>query len=142
MSPPLGLTSRSVTPLRSIPLTLVRMNYQLLRIPLQLIEQVVKSRLDEHDRTRLTYEKFLVRCDRTADTHLGDTVRAKRAEELRRHILATHMTVTLQRRRLELQREREAAYRTAQWEERQRHKDRLLAATVVPLFDPIEPPSP
>ncbi len=118
------------------------MNYRMLRIPLQLIEQVAESRLDEHDRSRLTYEGFLVQCDRTAATHLGDTVAAERAEELRRHILATQMTVALQRRRLEQRREAEAADRTAQWEERQRHKERLRAATVVPLFDPIEPPSP
>ena len=142
MFPPRGLASQSVTTLRSIPRTLLRMNYRLLRIPLQLIERAAESRLDEHDRSRLTYEGFLVQCDRTAATNLGDTVAAERAEELRRHILATQMTIALQRRRLEQRREAEAADRTAQWEERQRHKERLRAATVVPLFDPIDPPSP
>ncbi len=142
MFPPRGLASQSVTALRLIPLALLRMNYRLLRIPLQLIEQVAESRLEEHDRSRLTYEGFLVQCDRTAATHLGDTVAAERAEELRRHILATQMTVAWQQRRLEQRREAEAAGRTAQWEERQRHKERLRAAKVVPLFEHIDPPSP
>src|SRR6476661_4767774 len=136
MFPPRGLASQSVTTLRSIPLALLRMNYRMLRIPLQLIEQVAESRLDEHDRSRLTYEGFLVQCDRSAATHLGGTVANKNDEKMRHSILATQMTVALQRRRLEQRRAAEAAGRTAQWEKRQRHKERLRAAKVVPLFDP------
>ncbi|UNN05146.1 hypothetical protein MOO23_39520 (plasmid) [Rhodococcus opacus] len=124
--------------LRLTPLALLRINYRLLCFPLHLIEDVATAQLDDHDPIRLAYERFLVRCDRTAALHLGDTDAAERAQDLRRHILGVQLTIARRRRRIRQQRDADGAARMAQWEARQQHKERLRAAKVVSLFEYIE----
>ena len=57
------LPSPIVTTLRGPALALLRFNYHLARIPLQLAEWGVLSRLDEQASTRLAYEQLLIDCD-------------------------------------------------------------------------------
>ena len=52
--------------LGSLSLALLRVNYRLARLPLQLFEDVAVSRLDEQEPVRLAYEQILIDCDRAA----------------------------------------------------------------------------
>ncbi|MFE5704495.1 hypothetical protein [Rhodococcus koreensis] len=77
-----------MTTLRGVPMTLLRMNYQLLRIPLQFVEYVAITQLDERAPARLAYEQLLIRCDRAAAYLLDDENADGRAAELHRHTTA------------------------------------------------------
>ncbi|EID78031.1 MULTISPECIES: hypothetical protein [Rhodococcus] len=69
----------------ALPKAVARINYRLVHIPLQLIEDVAISQLDEAAPTRLAYEQFLIGCDRTAAHPLGDPGAAARAAALHAH---------------------------------------------------------
>ena len=71
--------------LGSVPAALARLNYRLLRIPLQAIEDLGMSQLDDQAPARLAFEQFLIDCDWAAACLLGDENAAARAADLRRH---------------------------------------------------------
>ncbi|MGW5153129.1 hypothetical protein [Rhodococcus koreensis] len=60
--------------LAGIPRAVLRVEYSLARIPLQLLEDLTAAHLDEQAPTRLAYEQFLIGCDRAAHL-LGDKTR-------------------------------------------------------------------
>ncbi|MCV7420345.1 IF2 family translation initiation factor [Mycobacterium yunnanensis] len=75
----------------TIPRTILRLQYQLVRLPLQLIEERVVSRLDAEAPARLVYERSLGVLDATVGNALGDArlkrtgaSLAKRSDELAR----------------------------------------------------------
>ncbi|MFC9555890.1 hypothetical protein ACFTWF_34280 [Rhodococcus sp. NPDC056960] len=75
-------------------MTFLRINYQLLRIPLQLVEHIATTQLDEQAPTRLAYERLLIRCDRAAAYLLDDEDADGRAAELDRHTAAVRVAIT------------------------------------------------
>ena|SRR6476620_33387 len=87
------LPSPIVTTLRGPALALLRFNYHLARIPLQLAEWGVLSRLDEQASTRLAYEQLLIDCDRLAARLLDDEEAARRADDLDRHIVLVRTVI-------------------------------------------------
>ncbi|MBC2641212.1 hypothetical protein H5400_20425 [Rhodococcus wratislaviensis] len=87
------LSSPTVTTLRGPALALLRFNYHLVRIPLQLAEWGVLSRFDEQASTRLAYEQLLIDCDRLAARLLGDEEAARRADDLDRHIVLVRTVI-------------------------------------------------
>ncbi|MBC2638265.1 hypothetical protein H5400_05030 [Rhodococcus wratislaviensis] len=78
---------------------ILRMNYQLARIPLQVVENVGMAQLDEQAPARLAYEQFLIDCDRAAAYLLNDENAAKRAADLKRHTAAVRLLIARQQRR-------------------------------------------
>jgi hypothetical protein len=75
----------------TIPRSILRLQYQLVRIPLQLIEDRVVTRLDSEAPARLIYERSLGVLDATVGSALGDrklknqgASLAKRSDELAR----------------------------------------------------------
>ncbi|MGW5153394.1 hypothetical protein [Rhodococcus koreensis] len=66
----------------ALPQSVARVAYRLVRIPLQLIEDIALSQLDEAARTRLAYEKVLIECDLAAAHLLDDPGAAARAAAL------------------------------------------------------------
>ncbi|WP_312033712.1 MULTISPECIES: hypothetical protein [unclassified Rhodococcus (in: high G+C Gram-positive bacteria)] len=82
-----------MTTLRGPALALLRFNYHLVRIPLQLAEWGVLSRFDEQASTRLAYEQLLIDCDRLAARLLGDEEAARRADDLDRHIVLVRTVI-------------------------------------------------
>lgn len=75
----------------TIPRTILRFQYQLVRLPLQLIEERVVARMDAEAPARLVYERSLGVLDATIGNALGDSrlkkrgaALAKRSDELAR----------------------------------------------------------
>ena len=75
----------------TIPRTILRFQYQFVRLPLQLIEERVVSRMDAEAPARLAYERSLGVLDATVGNALGDArlkrtgaSMAKRSDELAR----------------------------------------------------------
>lgn len=75
----------------TIPRTILRFQYQLVRVPLQLIEERVMARMDAEAPARLVYERSLGVLDATIGNVLGDprlkrrgAALAKRSDELAR----------------------------------------------------------
>lgn len=103
----------SVT-LGSLSMALLRLNYRLARIPLQLVEDVGIALLDERAPTRLAYEQLLITCDSAAAILLGDEYAAARAADMRRRNAGVRVTIARRHQRvdaesaalLDLQRER------------------------------------
>lgn len=95
-------------------MALLRLNYRLARIPLQLVEDVGIALLDEHAPTRLAYEQLLITCDHAAAILLGDEYAAARAADMRRRSAGVRVTIARRHQRvdaesaalLDLQRER------------------------------------
>jgi len=58
--------------LSSAPLAVLRVPYMIVRLPLQLIEQQVMSRLSEEAPVRLVYERTLGALDGAVGSMLGD----------------------------------------------------------------------
>ncbi|EHI43409.1 hypothetical protein OPAG_09217 [Rhodococcus opacus PD630] len=79
--------------LGSLSMALLRVNYRLLRIPLQLAEDVGMAYLDEQAPARLAYEGLLLQCDRAAAYLLDDEYAAARVGELRRHRAAVRLRI-------------------------------------------------
>ncbi|MBC2638277.1 hypothetical protein H5400_05090 [Rhodococcus wratislaviensis] len=75
-------------------MTFLRINYQLLRIPLQLVGRIATTQLDEQAPSRLAYEQLLIRCDRAAAYLLDDEDADDRAAELDRHTAAVRVAIT------------------------------------------------
>lgn len=65
-----------------IPLAVLRVQYQIVRFPLQLIEDKVVSRLDSEATGRLLYERSLGVLDSTVGSFLGDSATANRGSAL------------------------------------------------------------
>ncbi|QYB07779.1 hypothetical protein I1A62_10345 [Rhodococcus sp. USK10] len=74
-------------------MTLLRMNYQLLRIPLQFVEDIAITQFDERAPARLAYEQLLIRCDRAAAHFLDDENADGRAAELHRRTTAVRVGI-------------------------------------------------
>ncbi|WP_306454259.1 hypothetical protein [Rhodococcus sp. ACS1] len=74
-----------------LPKAVARINYRLVHNPLQLIEDVAISQLDEAAPTRLAYEQFLIGCDRTAAHLLGDPGATARAAAVHAHTAAVRL---------------------------------------------------
>ena len=95
-------------------MALLRLNYRLARIPLQLVEDVGIALLDERAPTRLAYEQLLITCDSAAAILLGDEYAAARAADKRRRNAGVRVTIARRHQRvdaesaalLDLQRER------------------------------------
>ena len=68
--------------LSSAPLAVLRVPYMIVRLPLQLIEQQVLSRLSEEAPARLVYERTLGALDGAVGSVLGDRGVAKRGAAL------------------------------------------------------------
>lgn len=83
----------------ALPKAVARINYRLVHIPLQLIEDVAISQLDEAAPTRLAYEQFLIECDRTAAHLLDDPGAAARAAALHAHTAAVRPILARRRHR-------------------------------------------
>ncbi|UOT07668.1 hypothetical protein MPY17_21115 [Rhodococcus opacus] len=82
-------------------MTLLRINSQLLRIPLQFVEHVAITQLDEQAPARLAYEKLLIQCDRAAGYLLNDENANGRAAELHRHTTAVRVGIARRHRRVD-----------------------------------------
>lgn len=111
------------------------MNYDIAQFPLQLVEDVGMSRLDERAPLRLAYENVLVTVDRAAGRLLDDEAAAARACALCQRTTAVRVTIALKHRRAQQRWEAEKATRMARMEERERHRQRLRDAKVVYLID-------
>ena len=81
-------------------MALLRFPYRLLRVPLQLVEVIAQSHLDEQAPTRLAYERFLIGCDRAAAYLIGDENAARHADALTRHIAAVHLLIAREHHRI------------------------------------------
>ncbi|MDT2009734.1 hypothetical protein FXW78_49020 [Rhodococcus opacus] len=79
--------------LGSLSLALLRVNYRLARLPLQLVEDVAVSRLDEQEPMRLAYEQILIDCDRAAGYLLNDENAARRAADLKRRTASVRLLI-------------------------------------------------
>ena len=111
------------------------MNYDVAQFPLQLLEDVGMSRMDERAPLRLAYEDILVTMDRAAGRMLDNQAAAARACVLRQRTAAVRVTIALEHRRVQQRREAEKAARMARMEEWERHRRRLHDAKVVHLID-------
>ncbi|EHI43485.1 hypothetical protein OPAG_08988 [Rhodococcus opacus PD630] len=87
--------------LGSLSMALLRVNYRLLRIPLQLAEDVGMAYLDEQAPARLAYEELLLQCDRAAAYLLDDEYAAARVGELRRHRAAVRLRIARRHQRVD-----------------------------------------
>lgn len=85
--------------LGALPKTVARINYRLVHIPLQLIEDVAMSQLDEAAPTRLAYEQVLIECDRAAAHLFDDQDAAARAAALHAHTAAVRLILARRRHR-------------------------------------------
>lgn len=94
------LTIPRVT-LGSLSLALLRVNYRLARLPLQLFEDVAVSRLDEQEPVRLAYEQILIDCDRAAAYLLNDENAARRAAELERRTMSVRLLIAREHHRVQ-----------------------------------------
>ncbi|KAF0957399.1 hypothetical protein [Rhodococcus sp. T7] len=105
--------------LDSVPVALARLNYRVLRVPLQVIEDRGMSRIDEQSPTRLAFEHFLIDCDRAAAHLLGDERAAARAAALRNRTLTVRFAIAqrIHRDRLIL-----LDQQRARFHERRRHR--------------------
>lgn len=74
-------------------MALLRVNYRLARLPLQLIEDLAVSRLDEQEPIRLTYEQILIGCDRAAACLLNDENAARCAADLERRTTSVRLLI-------------------------------------------------
>lgn len=102
--------------------TLLRFEYRLLRIPLQLIANGM-TQLDEGAAVRLGYERLLIDCDRAAAYLLHDESAAARACELQKATAPARVTRALQLRRVE---QHEEAVDAAEAELLHQHRERFL----------------
>lgn len=98
---PKALMSPIVTTLRDTPMALLRFNYRLMRIPLQLVEDVASTELDEQAPTRLAYEQLLIQYDRVAGHFLNDEDAQDRAAELHRHTVAVRAVIARDHQRVD-----------------------------------------
>jgi len=87
--------------LGSLSLALLRVNYRLARLPLQLFEDVAVSRLDEQEPVRLAYEQILIDCDRAAAYLLNDENAARRAAELERRTTSVRLLIAREHHRVQ-----------------------------------------
>ncbi|MGW5152052.1 hypothetical protein [Rhodococcus koreensis] len=106
----------------SLPMALLRFQYRLARIPLQLAEDVGMAYLDEQAPVRLAYEEFLIQCDRAAAYLLDDEYAAARVGDLRRHTAAVHVTIARQHQRVDAEHAALLDLQRARFERHQRIK--------------------
>lgn len=108
--------------LDAVPVALARLNYRVLRIPLQVIEDRGMSRIDEQAPARLAFEHFLIDCDRTAAHLLGDGDAAARAADLRRHTTTVRFAIAHEQERIHRERLILLDQQRARFNERRRHR--------------------
>ncbi|MBP1162118.1 hypothetical protein ABIC28_002648 [Rhodococcus sp. PvR044] len=106
-----------------LPLAMARFNYRLVRLPLQLIEDVAVVRLPEESALRLGYERILIDCDRVAAHLLRDESAAARACRLHEETAPARVTRALELRRVE---QHEEAVHAAEAELLHGHRERFL----------------
>ncbi|WP_236603758.1 hypothetical protein [Rhodococcus sp. WAY2] len=106
----------------TLPMAVLRAEYEAVRFPLQLVEDVGMAHLDQRTPLRLAYEKMLVTVDRAAAHLLDDEAAATRACALRQRTAAVRVTVALRKRRTQQRLEAEGAARMERW---RRHQARL-----------------
>src|SRR5262245_9891523 len=70
--------------LNELPLAVLRYQYQMARVPFQLIEDQLVARMDPEAPARLLYERSLGALDATAGKMLGDPELEKRGAALAR----------------------------------------------------------
>ncbi|MGV9870282.1 hypothetical protein [Rhodococcus koreensis] len=99
----------------TVPMVLLRTEYEAVRFPLQVIEDDVMSHLDERAPLRLGYESLLIRCDAAAARLLGDEAAATRAHALRERTAAVRVTLAFAQRRTRQRLEAEGAARMERW---------------------------
>lgn len=95
-----------MTPIRTFqtfPVAVLRFNYRLVRIPLQLIEDVGVSQMNPEASTRLAYEQFLIGCDQVAACLLNDETAAHRAIALTAHTTRVRVAIAREHHRKERQ---------------------------------------
>ncbi|MGW0041092.1 hypothetical protein [Rhodococcus sp. NPDC003348] len=80
-------------------IAVARLNYRILRIQLELIEQLGVRRIHATAPARLTYERILINWDRTASRVLHDESSARRARALHLKTAPARISVALERRR-------------------------------------------
>ncbi|RZL71147.1 MAG: hypothetical protein EOP32_40470 [Rhodococcus sp. (in: high G+C Gram-positive bacteria)] len=85
--------------LGALPMALLRFEYRLARLPLQLVENIAVSHLDEQEPVRLAYEQFLIDCDRAAAYLLDDENAAARAAALERQMAAVRLLIAREQHR-------------------------------------------
>lgn len=90
----------------------IRLNYRILRVQLELIEQLGVRRIHATAPARLTYERILINWDRTASRLLHDESFARRARALRHKTAPARIAVALERRRKEQRLEAQAEVET------------------------------
>ncbi|PBC38596.1 hypothetical protein CJ179_39080 [Rhodococcus sp. ACS1] len=84
-----------------LPMALLRFEYRLARIPLQMVESIAVSQLDEQQPVRLAYERFLTGCDNAAAYWLSDDTARERATDLRRHTAAVRPPIANEQHRIQ-----------------------------------------
>lgn len=99
----------------TVPMVLLRAEYEAVRFPLQVIEDDVMPHLDERAPLRLAYESLLIRCDDTAANLLHDQAAATRAHALRERTAAIRVTIALAQRRTRQRLEAEGTARMERW---------------------------
>ena len=97
---PSKVASPIVTTVGTLPMALLRLQYRLARIPLQLVEDLAVSQLDEQAPSRLVYERFLTGCDAAAAHWLSDDAARERAADLRRHTAAVRLLIAREQHRI------------------------------------------
>jgi hypothetical protein len=80
-----GKTQESLMMITDLPFAVLRLQYRLARLPLQLIEDRVMARLDSEAPARLFYERSLGTLDATVGNALGDRKLQKRGSALVAH---------------------------------------------------------
>ncbi|MFE3289179.1 hypothetical protein [Rhodococcus sp. NPDC059234] len=115
------------------PMVLLRVPYEAMQFPLQLIEDFGVSHLNQAATLRLAFERLLVDLDSTAGRLLDDNAATARASALRQRSAAARIGVALARRRSRQQQEAEAAVDAEMWRGhrerfRRRHQQYAAAA--------------
>ncbi|MFC9790471.1 hypothetical protein [Rhodococcus sp. NPDC127528] len=116
------------------PMGFLRVPYEAMQFPLQLIEDFGISHLNQDATLRLAFERLLVDLDATAGRLLDDSAATARASALRQRSAAARITLALARRRSRQQQDTEAAADAELWRGhrerfRRRHQQYAAAAT-------------
>jgi hypothetical protein len=82
-------------------MALLRFEYRLARIPLQLVEEVAVSQLDEKEPLRLAFERFLIDLDHAAAYLLNDENAARRAAVLKRRTAGVRVLIAREQHRIQ-----------------------------------------
>jgi hypothetical protein len=97
-----------------------RFGYRLIRLPLQLVDDLVLPRaLGADDPLRLAFDRVLIGCDRIAVRLLDDPTAVRRAAELCERSAATDLSIARYHRRLQQEADARLARHRALFREKQ-----------------------